>query len=239
MSDISLRPIYGLADEFVKPLDRYKDWVLSDPVQEAIRTKIEWPAVALATQGRHELASSAEYLTGLKHDAHDGYPPDQFGVNLNYSFLKNERRRVDPAFFEEIRRVDRELDDELQNALGARFCALKMFYPAKGYIAWHTNWNVPGYNIIFTYSKGGDGHWRHVDPAGATTFVPDPKRIVTIDDVPGWHCKVGYFGKKDEYDRIVWHSAHTREPRLTVSYVVFDRAVWDDMVAELSSCAKV
>lgn len=232
---MKIRTIYNLNQEFQDYLNQYKDWVFSERIQEALRTKIEWQRAPLKEAGAPERATSEEYLLGMKHDSHDGYPPDQFGINLNYNFLKTQRRRVDPEFYEEIRRTNNELDDNLQNAIGARFCALKMFYPENGYIAWHTNWNVPGYNIIFTYSPTGAGYWRHIDPTGAKTFAPNWEKLVHVEDVPGWHCKVGYFGKKEETERVLWHSAFTREPRLTVSYVVFEKNIWENMVDELTS----
>jgi len=105
--------------------------------------------------------------------------------------------------------------------------------PANGYIGWHTNWDLPGCNIIFTYSPTGNGYWRHIDPAGSRTVVPNGEKLVHIPDVKGWHCKVGQFGRKDETDKLVWHSAFAREPRLTVSYVIFERKIWENMVDEL------
>ena len=121
----------------------------------------------------------------------------------------------------------------IANLIGARVCALKMYYPAGGYIDWHTNWDVPGYNIIFTFSKNGKGHWRHIDPSNALDVVPRPEKLVHIEDVPGWHCKMGYFGSKDQTDKIVWHSAFTFEPRVTISYVIHERAVWENLLEEL------
>ena len=229
-----MRPIYKLNNEFLDCLNEYKDWVFSPSVQDALSTKIEWQVARLKKEGKSEWSCDAENLRSIDHDNHDGYPADQYGINLNYNFLQGERRTVDPQFLNEIRRANNVLDEKLQLALGARFCALKMFYPPEGYINWHTNWNVPGYNIIFTYSPTGNGYWRHVDPTGSTTHKPDLSKIVHLDDVPGWHCKVGYFGKKEETDRLVWHSAYTREPRLTVSYVVFEKVIWENMVEELA-----
>jgi hypothetical protein len=229
-----MRPIYQLNRDFTDALDEYKDWVFSPAVQQALSTKIDWQAARLKEDGKPEFSTAAENLQAIDHDAHIGYPTDQYGINLNYNFLQSERRTVDPAFLAEIRRANNVLDEKLQLALGARFCALKMYYPADGYINWHTNWNVPGYNIIFTYSPSGNGYWRHIDPAGSTSPKPNLNKLVHIDDVPGWHCKVGYFGKKEEADRVVWHSAYTREPRLTVSYVVFEKAIWENMVEELA-----
>ena len=230
-----MKPIYSLNKEFVEYLEKYRMWVFNERTQLFLndQNKIVWQRAPLAENNRNSHATSIDYLMKINHDLHDGYPQEQLGLNLNYKFLRKHPDKVDAEFIEEIRDVNNQLDDQLQTALGARTCALKMFYPKGGYIAWHTNWNVPGYNIVFTYSATGNGHWRHIDPTGSDTFVPNPEKLVHIGDVPGWHCKVGYFGAKNETDRLVWHSAFTDEPRLTVSYVVYDKSIWDSMVGEL------
>ena len=122
--------------------------------------------------------------------------------------------------------------------LSIRFCALKMWYPKDGYIAWHNNWNVPGYNILFTYTETGNGYWRHINPAGSKGKINKPfdKHLVHIPDVPGWHMKTGYYGKKEEEDKIMWHSAYGGEPRMTLGYVVKDENLWKMMVEDI--CGK-
>jgi hypothetical protein len=229
-----MKPIYNLPAELLAPLDRYKNWVFAPTTQERIRKVGIHRAGAAPAPGLEEELCSLERLLAVDHDVHLGPPTEQLGINLNYrGNIERRSDTIDPAFFAEIRARNDELDDELQHALGARQCALKMYYPANGYIGWHTNWDLPGFNIIFTYSPTGNGYWRHIDPAGAATPRPDPAKLVHIPDVPGWHCKVGQFGQKTETDKLVWHSAFAREPRLTVSYVIFDRKIWEDMVAEL------
>ena len=130
------------------------------------------------------------------------------------------------------------LDNELGAMLSIRFSALKMFYPKDGYIAWHNNWNVPGYNILFTYSETGNGYWRHINPTGSKGKINKPveKNLVHIPDVPGWHMKTGYYGKKEEEDKIMWHSAYSGEPRMTLGYVVKDENLWKMMVEDI--CGK-
>jgi hypothetical protein len=228
-----MRPLYRLSPEFTAPLDRYKSWVFSARTQASLASKIRIPTNALFRQGRGEEACTIDYLMRIDHSAHGGLAADEQGFNLNYGFLKNHPQVVDPDFLDDIRTASLELDDELQNLLGAKACALKMYYPAGGFIGWHTNWDYGGYNIVFTYTATGGGYWRHIDPAGSQTVVPEPTRLTHIDDVPGWHCKVGYYGKKTETDRLVWHCAYAREPRITIGYVVGERAIWENMVEEI------
>ena len=145
---------------------------------------------------------------------------------------------MDPEVGGPLMEKSKWLDDNLGTFLGYRFCALKMWYPPKGYISWHTNWNVPSYNILFTYNPTGDGFWRHINPTGSKSPVPNigdnEENVVTIPDQPGWSCKVGYYGRKEEHEKIVWHTAYSNEPRITLGYVVYDEGVWKNAVEEIA-----
>lgn len=89
--------------------------------------------------------------------------------------------------------------------------ALAAVYPPKGYMTWHTNADAPGYNILLTWSEKGLGFFRYQDPI--------TKEIVTMQDKPGWNCKVGYFGKHTETDKLFWHCCGTEELRITVAWI--------------------
>lgn len=226
-----MKIISKLNESFLKPMEEYRRWVFEPRIQSAIHGILE-PQKEKLLHG--ENGSSEKYLGGMDHENHDGLPPDFVGINLNSQILKLHLGQFDGDFIREAQKKSESLDDDLQDLLGAKLCALKMFYPTGGYIDWHTNWDSPGYNVIFTYSQNGNGHWRHIDPTGATSVKPRWDKMVHVDDTPGWHCKAGYFGKKDETDRILWHSAYTREPRLTLSYIVYDKALWENLVDELA-----
>lgn len=218
--------------EILAPLEDFRRWVMSPEVSVSLEKSIKRKGSDHVKEGRAEEPCSSDYLMAINHPQHVGYPIHMHGIDINYKVLSKDSARVDSALLDEIRRRDNELDDQLQTFLGAKFCALKAYYPKNGHIGWHNNWNAPGYNIIFTYSGTGDGYWRHVDPApGGST--PDLSRMVHVQDAPGWHCKVGYFGSKKEDDRVLWHCAYTNEPRLTVSYVIYDRGIWENMVEEI------
>ena len=176
---------------------------------------------------------SKEYLLTIDHAKHSGLPSDFMGINLNSKILKLHVGQFNSDFILRAQQKSDELDEELQDLLGAKLCALKMFYPAGGYIDWHTNWDNPGYNIIFTYSASGDGYWRHIDPSAAASLIPDYAKVKEIKDQAGWNCKAGYFGNRAETNRLMWHCAYTREPRLTLSYIIQDKAIWENLVAEL------
>lgn len=226
----SMLVMNALSQEFLAPMERYRQWVFA-PATLATITQILSPQKDKLKTG--EVKTSEGFLKDMDHARHDGLPGDFVGINLNSEILKKHIGQFDGDFIKEARRRSDELDEELQHILGAKVCALKMYYPPGGYIQWHTNWDSPGYNVIFTHSKDGNGYWRHVDSKGALTVVPAMQNLVHINDVPGWHCKAGYFGKKEEADQVVWHSAYTREHRLTLSYIVYDKSIWENLVEEI------
>jgi len=229
-----LKIISRISEEFSGPMERYRAWVFQPHVQSAIQKILEPQREKLRSGER---SASPEFLQSMNHEQHDGLPGDFVGINLNWAILQKHVGQFDSAFIKEAREMSDQLDSELQNILGAKVCALKMFYPAGGYIQWHTNWDAPGYNVIFTHSEKGLGYWRHVDSTGATSVSPQMKNLVHVDDPKGWHCKVGYFGKKTEPDRVVWHAAFTAERRLTLSYIIYEKVIWDNLVEELDAHA--
>jgi hypothetical protein len=218
--------------EILEPLEEYRQWVMSPAVRASLEASVNRRGSEHVNTGRAEEPCSNGYLLAIDHPQHIGFPIHMHGIDINYKVLSRDTNRVDATLLSEIRRRDTALDDNLQTFLGAKFCALKAYYPKHGHIGWHNNWNAPGYNIIFTYSGTGDGYWRHVDPKGGA-LVPNLENIVHVPDAPGWHCKVGYFGSKKEADRVMWHCAYTNEPRLTVSYVIADQGIWENMVQEI------
>lgn len=227
----SVKILNRISPDLLRPLEKYRQWILQESTQKSIRDRMRTSPVDFRNP---EASCSKESLMAINHGGHEGFPLSFYGVDLNYKNVQKESAQFGPEFFNEVRDINLELDDEIQNFLGARVCALKAYYPAHGHIGWHTNWNVPGYVIILTYSPDGQGYWRHVDPAGAKSITPDPEKVIHIPDQKGWHGKAGYFGKKTETDKLVWHCAYTSSPRITVSYVIDSESVWRDMVDEMS-----
>lgn len=149
-----------------------------------------------------------------------GFPRDCYGIDMNpYPTEKPLPKHFDPIL--------RKLDDDLITFLGARNNALKMYYPPTGFIGWHNNGNAPGYNIIMSYSKTGDGAFYCYDLK--------TQEIIEYKDNSGWNIKVAYFGPYSEPDKICWHAARTDCDRVTLSYIIYDKNIWDNMVAEIES----
>lgn len=159
--------------------------------------------------------TSKEYLDTIDKEKHIGYPEVKYGVDITHV-------QSTPHYYRE---KIIEIDNKLNSFFGSKFCAVKMYYPNGGYMGWHTNWNCPGYNILLSYNKDGDGFFRYLDP--------ETKEVVTQEDKKGWQAKVGYFGKKSEPNNIYWHCARSNSERITFGYVIPDKFMWEMMVEDL------
>lgn len=200
----------------VKTLNQFSDWVFShdssilEPLRRGnIGTSSEW-------------ACSQEYLAQLqKCDIQDcGFPQKSVGFDMNLS------QEDAPEIFKDH---TQQLDRDMISILGVGFNALKMYYHDTGYIGWHHNANCPGQNLIMTYSPpGGNGYFEYQDPI--------TKDFVRLHDPEGWSAKAGYFGSFSEPDKIFWHCARSMNtPRITISYVIRDQWMWDEMVQDIES----
>ena len=88
----------------------------------------------------NEYYTSDEYLESINKEKHIGYPEKAHGVDL--TDIKST-----PL---EFREMITDTTKSLNTFFGAKFNAVKMYYPAGGYMGWHNNHNVPGYNILLS-----------------------------------------------------------------------------------------
>lgn len=236
-----MRQVLTLPTEILKPLNEYKEFILENRPDEKLPN---WSKKGkFMKEGRPEYATSLECLNSSSAEDHDGFPPDSWGYDLNVQsmaqVIKHEGHKFTEEEFvwiEKYKAKSEWIDDVIGNYIGFKFCALKMFYPPEGYIAWHTNWNVPGFNCLFTWSDG-TGYWRNLDPSSEQpgSLRAGDDKLVHIQDKPNdWHCKLGYYGEKQEHDKIMWHAAYGG-PRITLGFVVGDPVIWDDIVDEITS----
>lgn len=146
---------------------------------------------------------SREYLEQqlLRGQDHSGFPEEHMAYPISSSV------RNDPAKFSGFR--DKVKHDFAQE-LGAHTSALLNYYPPGGFVGWHTNWNANAYQVLFTWSRTGNGYFKYLDK--------ETGEIVTIQDQPGWQCRHYYFGKKDEPDHHCWHAAYAGCDRITLAY---------------------
>lgn len=202
--------------QLLKALNEFKDFILNQP--KDVLDNLRYPDVKGVTADE---ACSHEYLEKrlAKPPMQTGFPLHAIGFDVNTALGKDM-----PEGWED---AAKKLDSGIMKAIGIGFNALKMYYPADGYIGWHNNCNCPGQNLLLTYSEDGDGFFEWMDPV--------TKEIIRMQDEPGWTAKVGYYGSDKEPDKIIWHTARTTKPRMTVSYVVRDQSMWEYMVEDIQS----
>ena len=212
--------ISKLHPDLLQILNEFSDWFFARDnadLEKSIGKNTKMHHVSV--KEKYDEATSHEYLLeALKTPERYGYPAYSWGLELAH----------DDRFYDapEVKSRAYKTNDKLMNFFGARNNALQMYYPEGGFIGWHNNGNARGYNIVLSCNPSADGefeHWDHVN-----------NKLNVFKDQPGWNCKVGYFGGFDEPEKVYWHCARTRSPRLTLSYVIFDKNIWQDMVDDIN-----
>ena len=150
-----------------------------------------------------EYFCSVDYLKYMLSigDEHSGFPEEHMAMPISSSVRNNPEKFT--AYKDMVKH-------EFAQEIGAHTSALLNYYPPGGFVGWHTNWNANAYQILFTWSKTGDGYFRYRDP--------ETHELVTIKDKPGWQCRHYYFGRKDEPDHHCWHAAYAGCDRITLAY---------------------
>lgn len=198
--------------ELKKILDDFLQVLLS-----VDRSKLKQPSYP-APFDDADYACGMEYLQHMQGKKVDGFPEKTGGLDLS--------RYVTP--FPLLQTALKKVDEQLIAWSGSRNNAVKMLYPRGGYMGWHHNANAPGFNILLSWSKEGLGYFKYQDPI--------TKEMVIMQDTPGWTCKVGYFGRFSEPEKIVWHCANAKqEERATLAYVIPHEGLWQDMVDDIQS----
>lgn len=195
-----------ISEELQTVLDGFTDWFF-----EQDRSKI----VLKNQPDENEYYTSEEYHDSIYWDMHIGFPEPHasYGNDLAGAHTTPESWR--PTVL--------KLNKDLNNLLCSKFNAVMMYYPAGGYIGWHDNRNVPGYNILLSYTKNGKG-WFKFKENGET---------VTLHDKPGWNVKAGYYGSSVQKAFQVRHCARAYEERLTFGFVIPDEYMWEMMLEDI------
>tara|TARA_B100002019_G_C21261525_1_gene597016 strand:+ start:114 stop:914 length:801 start_codon:yes stop_codon:yes gene_type:complete len=119
-----------------------------------------------------------------------------------------------------------DLATDLGKRITGRKQALSAIYPPGGYLAWHHNADVPGRNLIFTWSKTGEGVFRYFNNTKGYYFdIPDHK---------GWNVKSFDWYRHGITDRegYSWHCAGTECLRATVAFVIDDNQMSNEMLED-------
>lgn len=206
-------------------LNRYRDFLMEDieSFQKNFHLQCQQDA-----KNRH-------YWTGEKYlkeileegDGHEGFPDSVYGYELSIHRKDHEffTRDAHPSFRTKTNAHLSWMNRELIGWLGVRNNALTCWYPPGGFIAWHNNANAPAYNLIFTWSETGDGHFQYLDPVS--------KEVFTMKDHSGWQCKAAYFGHYQEPERLFYHSASTDCWRFTVSFMMNTSTLSEELREDL------
>jgi|TARA_B110000908_G_C10263473_1_gene461231 hypothetical protein len=160
-----------------------------------------------------EYYTSEEYLKEVQSKGLDHKGPPEFAKVCDFHNTHGVNK--------ELMRKSLSTCAELSAWLCAKFNAVHVYYPAGGFMAWHNNWDVPGYNILMSHSEG-TGFFRHVKDG----------KVETITDPVGWNIKIGYYGGKEEP---YWHTAGSTGPRQTFGFVIPHKGLWEDMIKDITT----
>lgn len=216
MKEISVRNEY-----FLGILTTYSDYIMNNA--ELLEELHDVNNIMEYDQAK-EREFTDEFLEELLDDpkSHNGFPGLLKGFELDayfgkYRFNQHEKDMIDDILF------------KMTRELGAHRNALCAYYPPDGGITWHNNFNAPGYNILFTYSRTGEGCFKYYDT--------ETEEVVVMPDVGGvWTAKAGYYGGFEEDPKTwVWHMAETQCDRLTFAYVIPDKTLWEMMIEEIET----
>lgn len=203
MTEVSIRNPYILKqlDKLVEDFFSHKDILLERFWAHEGEKKVYNPILhAEIPDGLYYTNEENLKLQMEKGDAHSGFPEQHFSLPIANMADMDSR-------FETIANDMRE---SFRAEIAAASCALSNYYPPGGFVGWHTNWNATARQILFTWSKTGDGCFKYLDK---TT-----NEIVTIQDEPGWKARYYYFGPQSHPDYHCWHAAYAGCDRITLAY---------------------
>lgn len=204
MTEVTIRnkKLLSRLDEFVVDFFNIKEY--NDPSHMTVSSE--------EAKTRPEYFCGREYLENqLALGAqHSGFPEEYL------SHPVSNMMRQYPEKFESFKN---KVKHEFSAEIGAHTSALLNYYPKGGFVGWHTNWNANAYQVLFTWSRTGDGYFKYLDKA--------TEKIVTVEDKVGWQCRHYYFGKYDEPDHHCWHAAYAGCDRITLAYKFVNKGIND------------
>ena len=206
MTEVIIRnkELLGFLDEFVDEFFSIEGY--DDPYYHMFDPKTD-------ARERGEYYVSEEYLRDhvwKDYQGHSGFPTQHFSQPVSQMTKKN------PKWFD----IEFKVKKKFPEYLGAHSSALFNYYPPGGFVGWHTNWNANAYQVLFTWSRDGNGYFQYYDM--------QKDGIVTIQDKPGWQCRWYYFGRKDEPGAHCWHSAYAGCDRITLAYKILNNKLGTD-----------
>jgi hypothetical protein len=211
MSDEPLIKVPVRNKELLETLNRYPELRHDEDFEKYVRLVYE----SERSRDQGDYYTGEEYRKEIVNQgtAHEGFPDYILSYNFKINSMEHQifTDTAPPVWRNEFTKKLVELNDKMMNFLATRNNALTVIYPPGGYISWHNNANAHGFNLIFTWSETGDGWFKYVDP--------NTRKVVTVQDQPGWQCKAAYFGSYREPEKLMYHAAKTNCWRCTISYI--------------------
>lgn len=183
--------------EFLKLLDDTLDKFLE---HRELMTELS-ESLAGVPIGEGEEYCKPDHLWKMIKRDHVGFPEQGYGFQVMHGVKER------PDVFTPLKDWTK---NELVRIMGANNNSLTSYYPPKGFVGWHTNWNAFGYQIILTWSEDGNGYFTYYDKK--------KDKIITEYDVKGWQARWYRFGREDEPEHHCWHAAWTECPRFTLAF---------------------
>lgn len=212
----------NISDELLDILTPYSDWFFKQDLEPLNQLALKNEKFTFDLDGpglKH--CTSDNYLMEIvdKDGEHEGYP------EICYSYDLNMKIHEEPF----LSKHD-EVSEELLSFTGAAFNAVHVYYPKNGFMGWHNNWNAYGYNILLSYTENGEGFFKY-RKGNANKKIHE---IVHMQDPGGWCCKVGYYGRGREADKVYYHCAGSYEPRITIGMIIPNLDIWRNLIEDIS-----
>lgn len=211
--------------EVLNALNNYKDFIMNNNIQDNLHLMCS------------DKKDKAEYYIGEEHrkliiskgEAHDGFPEIMHSfTGLMPSKDGHFNASNTPAKTQKFTDASSRLNSELMQLLSARTNTLNTVYPPGGFISWHNNANASGFNVLFSWSETGEGWFEYWDMK--------KQEKVRIDDVPGWQCKMGYFGPYYKPETLCYHTAYTKCWRISVGFVFAEADnIWKEVIQDIEN----
>ena len=219
MKNISIRNT-----EVLDALNEYKDFLMNNNIDNHLycqcKDKIE----------HMDYYTDQEFLNKViaQGENHKGFPDVMLSYTGLMPFKLGEEKPMKTPMGQAFVDASSKLNSRLMEVLSARVNTLNTVYPPGGFISWHNNANASGYNILFSWSETGDGCFKYWDIK--------KQEIITMQDVPGWQCKMGYFGPYFKPDTVCYHSAKTNCWRISVAYVFAEADnFWKEVIEDIEN----
>ena len=212
--------------EVLEALNEYKDFLMRGDIDNHLFL------MAGEEQDKKDYYTGEEYLKKIisQGESHLGFP----NVMRSYTGLMPQKsydgkpERYKSTRSQEFVDASSKLNSRLMEVLSAKTNTLNTVYPPGGFISWHNNANASGYNILFSWSETGDGWFDYWDI--------EKQEIVRIHDVPGWQCKMGYFGPYYKPETLCYHTAATECWRISVAYVFAEAdTMWKYVIEDIEN----